>query len=94
MEITANRITTADGVGGYLAYPKGQKSPGMVVHFEIFGVNGHISALPVSGHPPPVILHLAAQIPDNSETTMIKIPRTLPSVLSPPFSLFAWIRTK
>jgi carboxymethylenebutenolidase len=42
MEITANRITTADGVGGFLAYPKGQKSPGIVVHFEIFGVNGHI----------------------------------------------------
>ena len=42
MEITAKRITTAEGVGGYLAYPAGQSSPGIVVHFEIFGVNGHI----------------------------------------------------
>ena len=42
MEITTKRITTADGVGGYLAHPAGQKSPGIVVHFEIFGVNGHI----------------------------------------------------
>ena len=42
MEITANRITTSEGVGGYLAYPKAQKSPGIIVHFEIFGVNGHI----------------------------------------------------
>jgi len=29
-------------VGAYLAHPAGQKSPGIVVHFEIFGVNGHI----------------------------------------------------
>ena len=42
MDITAERITTAEGVGGYLAYPSGQKSPAVLVHFEIFGVNGHI----------------------------------------------------
>ena len=42
MEITTKRITTADGVGAYLAHPAGQKSPGVLVHFEIFGVNGHI----------------------------------------------------
>lgn len=42
MDIIAERITTADGVGGYLAYPRGQKSPGLLIHFEIFGVNSHI----------------------------------------------------
>ena len=42
MEIVAQRITTTDGVGGYLAYPQGQKSPGILVHFEVFGVNSHI----------------------------------------------------
>ncbi len=42
MEIIAERITTADGVGGYLARPRGQKSPAVLVHFEIFGVNSHI----------------------------------------------------
>ncbi len=42
MDITAERITTAEGVGGYLAYPSGQKSPAVLVHFEIFGVNSHI----------------------------------------------------
>ena len=42
MDITAERITTPEGVGGYLAYPSGQKSPAVLVHFEIFGVNSHI----------------------------------------------------
>ena len=42
MEITAERIKTADGVEGYLARPKGQKAPAVLVHFEIFGVNDHI----------------------------------------------------
>ena len=42
MEITTKRITTSEGVGGYLAYPAAQKSPGVIVHFEIFGVNSHI----------------------------------------------------
>ena len=42
MDITAEKITTPEGVGGYLAYPSGQKSPAVLVHFEIFGVNSHI----------------------------------------------------
>jgi carboxymethylenebutenolidase len=42
VELVTERINTAEGVGGYLAYPKGKKSPGVLVHFEIFGVNGHI----------------------------------------------------
>jgi len=42
VEITTERIKTADGVEGYIARPKGQKAPALVVHFEIFGVNGHI----------------------------------------------------
>lgn len=42
MEITTQRIKTADGVEGYLARPKGQKSPAILVHFEIFGVNSHM----------------------------------------------------
>jgi carboxymethylenebutenolidase len=45
MEISAERITTPDGVGGYLAYPRGRKSPAVLVHFEIFGVNGHIESV-------------------------------------------------
>jgi carboxymethylenebutenolidase len=42
VDIVAERITTPEGVGGFLAYPKGQKSPAVVVNFEIFGVNSHI----------------------------------------------------
>ena len=42
MEITAKRIKTSDGVEGFLAYPAGQKSPAVLVHFEIFGVNSHM----------------------------------------------------
>ncbi len=42
VDIVTERITTADGVGGFLAYPKGQNSPAVLVHFEILGVNGHI----------------------------------------------------
>lgn len=42
MEIVTERITTKDGVGGFVAYPKGKKSPAVLVHFEIFGVNNHI----------------------------------------------------
>ena len=42
MDIIAENITTADGVGGYLARPRGQKSPAVLVQFEIFGVNSHI----------------------------------------------------
>ena len=42
MEIIAERITTADRIGGYLARPRDQKSPAVLVHFEIFGVNSHI----------------------------------------------------
>lgn len=42
MEITTQRIKTADGVEGYLACPKGPKAPAVLVHFEIFGVNSHI----------------------------------------------------
>ncbi|HEY7679838.1 MAG TPA: dienelactone hydrolase family protein [Terriglobia bacterium] len=42
MEITTERIKTVDGVEGYIARPKGQKAPALVVHFEIFGVNDHI----------------------------------------------------
>jgi len=45
VELVTERITTADGVGGYLAYPKGKKSPGVLVHFEIFGVNSHIESV-------------------------------------------------
>ena len=45
MDIITERITTPDGVGGYLAYPRGQKSPAVLVHFEIFGVNSHIENL-------------------------------------------------
>ena len=41
-DIVTERITTAEGVGAYVAYPKGKKSPAVIVHFEIFGVNGHI----------------------------------------------------
>jgi carboxymethylenebutenolidase len=42
VEITAETIKTPEGVEGYLAYPKGQKSPAVLIHFEIFGVNNHI----------------------------------------------------
>ena len=42
MDIVTERIITAEGVGGYLAYPRGRKSPVILVHFEIFGVNSHI----------------------------------------------------
>ena len=45
MELVTERITTAEGVGGYLAYPKGKKSPAVIVHFEIFGVNNHIESV-------------------------------------------------
>ena len=45
MDIVAERITTAEGVGGYLAYPRGRKSPAVLVHFEIFGVNSHIEGV-------------------------------------------------
>jgi len=45
VDIVTERITTADGVGGYLAYPRGQKSPAVLVHFEIFGVNSHIESV-------------------------------------------------
>jgi carboxymethylenebutenolidase len=38
----AKRITVGPGLGGYLAYPEGQRSPAVLVHFEIFGVNNHI----------------------------------------------------
>jgi carboxymethylenebutenolidase len=42
VEITAERITTPEGVEGYLARPKDQKAPGVILHFEIFGVNEHM----------------------------------------------------
>ncbi|MBI4463506.1 MAG: dienelactone hydrolase family protein [Acidobacteria bacterium] len=42
VEVVTKRIRTAEGVEGYLAYPQGQRSPGILVHFEIFGVNSHI----------------------------------------------------
>ena len=42
MEIITKRIKTSDGVEGFLAYPAGQKSPAVLVHFEIFGVNSHM----------------------------------------------------
>jgi carboxymethylenebutenolidase len=42
VEITIERIKTAEGVEGYLARPKEGKVPGILVHFEIFGVNDHI----------------------------------------------------
>lgn len=42
MEITTERMKTAEGVEGYLACPSGRRSPALLVHFEIFGVNGHI----------------------------------------------------
>lgn len=45
MDIATERITTADGVGAFLAYPKGQTSPAVLVHFEIFGVNSHIQSV-------------------------------------------------
>ena len=45
MDIISERIKTADGVEAFLAYPKGKKSPAVVVHFEIFGVNGHIESV-------------------------------------------------
>ena len=41
MEITTQRITTPEGVGGYIAHPAGQKSPAVVVQFEAFGLNSH-----------------------------------------------------
>ena len=42
MEITTERIETTEGVEGFLARPKNAKAPGILVHFEIFGVNDHI----------------------------------------------------
>jgi carboxymethylenebutenolidase len=45
VELVTERITTTEGVGGYLAYPKGKKSPAVLVHFEIFGVNNHIESV-------------------------------------------------
>ncbi|MBI3933515.1 MAG: dienelactone hydrolase family protein [Acidobacteria bacterium] len=42
MEIITERIKTVDGVEAFLARPKDQKAPAVLVHFEIFGVNGHI----------------------------------------------------
>ncbi|MBI2816117.1 MAG: dienelactone hydrolase family protein [Acidobacteria bacterium] len=45
MEIVAERITTPEGVGGFVAYPKAQKSPAVLVNFEIFGVNSHMESV-------------------------------------------------
>src|SRR6185295_3121317 len=42
VEITTERIKTAEGVEGFLARPKSGKVPALLVHFEIFGVNEHI----------------------------------------------------
>lgn len=42
MEIIAEHVKTADGVEAFLARPKDQRAPAVLVHFEIFGVNGHI----------------------------------------------------
>lgn len=42
MEIVAGHIKTAEGVEGYLARPKEGAAPGLLIHFEIFGVNNHI----------------------------------------------------
>lgn len=42
MEIITERVKTGDGVEAFLARPKDQKAPAVLVHFEIFGVNGHI----------------------------------------------------
>jgi len=42
VEIITERIKTAEGAEGFLARPKDQVAPGLLVHFEIFGVNGHI----------------------------------------------------
>ena len=42
MEIVAGPIKTAEGVEGYLARPKDGAAPGVLVHFEIFGVNNHV----------------------------------------------------
>lgn len=42
MEIIAERIRTPEGVEGYLARPKQAVAPGLLIHFEIFGVNSHI----------------------------------------------------
>jgi carboxymethylenebutenolidase len=42
VEIITERIITREGVEAFLARPKDQKAPALLVHFEIFGVNGHI----------------------------------------------------
>ncbi|MSO20340.1 MAG: dienelactone hydrolase family protein [Acidobacteria bacterium] len=42
MDIIAEKIKTADGAEGYLARPKDGSAPGLLIHFEIFGVNDHI----------------------------------------------------
>jgi len=42
VEITSERIKTAEGVEAFVARPKDQVAPAVLVHFEIFGVNGHI----------------------------------------------------
>jgi dienelactone hydrolase len=42
VEIITERIKTAEGVEAFLAGPKDLKAPAVLVHFEIFGVNGHI----------------------------------------------------
>ena len=42
MEIITERIKTSEGIEAFLARPKDQKAPALLVNFEIFGVNGHI----------------------------------------------------
>ena len=42
MEITTERIKTAEGVEGFLARPMNGRAPAILVHFELFGVNEHI----------------------------------------------------
>jgi len=42
VEIITERIKTTEGVEAFLARPKDQRVPAVLVHFEIFGVTGHI----------------------------------------------------
>jgi carboxymethylenebutenolidase len=42
VDIIIERIKTTEGVEAFLARPKDQTAPAVLVHFEIFGVNRHI----------------------------------------------------
>jgi carboxymethylenebutenolidase len=42
VEIITERIKTPEGVEAFVARPKDEAAPAVLVHFEIFGVNSHI----------------------------------------------------